>query len=130
MSLLITCFYLFNNMTYIYQYVKALTNALLGLVFFSLAVSSIYNLNDILDIKDDQADPVKTSPIAGAALSVSSAIKVMVVFIAAVNGLCFLFPRMHVWFVCAPVLFTKHSVCAAVFLYFCEFVILGNSSKV
>ena len=41
---------------------KALTNGFWGWYSFSLAVSSIYNLNDILDIKDDQADPVKTLP--------------------------------------------------------------------
>ena len=45
--------------------VQTLTNALLGVVCFSLAASSNYILNDILDIKDDQADPIKKHrPIA------------------------------------------------------------------
>jgi 4-hydroxybenzoate polyprenyltransferase len=92
--------------------VQTLTNALLGLVCFSLAASSIYILNDILDIKDDQADPIKKHrPIASGALSVSSAIKLMIVLITAVIGLCFFIPIDAVYILVAYyVLTTAYSM--------------------
>ena len=70
---------------------QTLANALLGVVCFSLAASSIYILNDILDIKDDQADPVKKHrPIASGALSVSSAIKIDDCFDSCCNWFVFI----------------------------------------
>ncbi len=38
---------------------STISNALLGFVAFCFAASSIYILNDILDINDDRNDPVK-----------------------------------------------------------------------
>ncbi len=69
------------------------TNALLGFVCFSLAASSVYILNDILDIDDDRKDPIKKHrPIASNALSIKSAIKIMLVLILAVISICFFIP--------------------------------------
>ena len=72
---------------------STISNALLGFVAFCFAASSIYILNDILDINDDRNDPLKKKrPIASGELSIKSAIKVMIVLVALVCCITFFIP--------------------------------------
>ena len=77
---------------------STISNALLGFLVFSIAASSIYILNDILDIADDRRDPIKKHrPIASGALSIKSAICVMIGLVLLVIGIGFFMPKEAVW---------------------------------
>lgn len=69
------------------------TSACLGFMCFCLAASSVYICNDILDVADDRADPIKKyRPIASGALSIQTARKLMLLLMAAVIAMGFFIP--------------------------------------
>ncbi len=60
-----------------------LLDAVVGFLLFSLAVSGIYLLNDVLDVERDRLHPVKRArPIASGALPVRSAVAAALVLLA------------------------------------------------
>ena len=63
--------------------IQLLFNACLAFLSFSLAASSIYCLNDIIDIKDDRRHPVKCNrPLASGKISVPLAYTIMLLLMA------------------------------------------------
>lgn len=73
--------------------IATITNSLLGFLAFCVSASSIYILNDILDIQDDRNDSLKKHrPIASGELSILSAVTVMVVLISLVIGIGIFIP--------------------------------------
>ena len=65
------------------------SEAIIGFVSFSLAASSIYCLNDIMDVKEDRLHPVKKNrPIASGIISIRNAWIVCFVLAIMSVGLC------------------------------------------
>ncbi|HEY3697826.1 MAG TPA: UbiA family prenyltransferase [Spongiibacteraceae bacterium] len=71
-----------------------LTNALLAFLFFSLCASSVYLLNDLLDLNEDRRHPTKRlRPFAAGTLSVKRGIIAFpLLFFAALTGSFLLLP--------------------------------------
>lgn len=64
-----------------------LLNALLGFLFFSLCASSVYVLNDLLDLNEDRNHPTKKlRPFAAGRLSVKSGLLVFPLLLGAAFG--------------------------------------------
>lgn len=60
----------------------AVTNTFLGFICFSLAASTIYTLNDLVDIKEDQEHPTKKfRPLASGLVSKNQAIKLILILL-------------------------------------------------
>ena len=78
--------------------ISTISNALLGFLAFCVAASSVYILNDILDINDDRKDPVKKKrPIASGELSIPYAIKIMIGLVILVCCIAFFIPTNAVY---------------------------------
>jgi 4-hydroxybenzoate polyprenyltransferase len=64
-----------------------------GIIAFSLAASSIYILNDLMDLPSDRVHPRKRSrPLASGAISIPAGLAVAMILLAASIGLCLPLP--------------------------------------
>lgn len=73
--------------------IGALTNLLIGFVAFGLCASSVYLLNDIVDIEDDRQHPNKRRrPFASGDLPIAHGIALIPALLAASAALCLALP--------------------------------------
>ena len=83
---------------------EAVTNTILGVIVFSLVASSVYILNDILDVENDRSHPVKKKrPVAAGTLSIRAAWMAAVILIIITFPAAFLLS--HTFFITIGIYF-------------------------